>query len=782
MKYFRKNIFRSALKNKGTYAGAVLIIALGIFIYIAMIDTLNNLKAQVDEYYLKNNMADIFANVIYMPKSELAELENIPGIAQASGILSADVRIVAEDMDSIISLHLLGYDKESKLNQIRIEGGSSLNETEIFIGKKMMKARGWQPGQKINLILEGKSYEFTIAGNAYAPNYIYTIPPSGSFISDGSDYDMAVIAADRLGDILGKNSNINEIGFRLERGYTYEDLRLILSDRLRPYGLKTIYSREEQTSFRMVQGELEELIATGTLLPVIFIAMSVFMLYTVLKKIVDKDRKIIGTMKALGMKNHELILPYLFQAMLIGFLGSILGSLMAGYFGQYMFNMYLDFFTLPGGTYRDFLSSRIFAVIIALLASIFAVFHGVKGIVNIVPAEAMRAASPKALMQFDFFDVFLEKLKTMEKIGVRSVSRSLTRTFLIALAIAFPFSMSSVLFSYDDVVDNLIIGQFEKDQLYDLKIALEKFTSKERAEGALIGIEGIAESESYCELPVILQYRNHSEYAVLSGLNKGSLMYKIYDSDEKYYDPPKDGVIINIRIADKLGAKEGDIIEIGSGYDPDRNSKVRIKKIIREDFGNGCYIDIQSVRNYLDMEAPVNTILINIEKDELDNVKKFLMNASGIFSISATKDIIRAYVDIMDSMLFMMNTFIAMTVVVGSILIYNISMISIRDRKTEFATLMIMGIKNEEIGRIIFAEQCIYMLFGLVIGFPMAQVWKKMLDAMMQSETYMISININARSYIEAFILCLFILIMSSYSILRSIYKIKPTDSLKERA
>ena len=40
-------------------------------------------------------------------------------------------------------------------------------------------------------------------------------------------------------------------------------------------------------------------------------AMSVFMLYIVLKKNIDNDRVLIGTMKAMGMKNIELNTKYL---------------------------------------------------------------------------------------------------------------------------------------------------------------------------------------------------------------------------------------------------------------------------------------------------------------------------------------------------------------------------------------------------------------------------------------------------------------------------------------
>ena len=51
MKYFAKNLFRSAKRNLGTYIGAALIMALGVFIFVSMNDTFINLKGQVYSYY-----------------------------------------------------------------------------------------------------------------------------------------------------------------------------------------------------------------------------------------------------------------------------------------------------------------------------------------------------------------------------------------------------------------------------------------------------------------------------------------------------------------------------------------------------------------------------------------------------------------------------------------------------------------------------------------------------------------------------------------------------------
>lgn len=71
-----------------------------------------------------------------------------------------------------------------------------------------------------------------------------------------------------------------------------------LEEALELYGLKSLCERKDQTSYNMVDGEIGELIFVGTILPLLFMAISVFMLYVVLKKMVDRDQKLIGTMKA----------------------------------------------------------------------------------------------------------------------------------------------------------------------------------------------------------------------------------------------------------------------------------------------------------------------------------------------------------------------------------------------------------------------------------------------------------------------------------------------------
>lgn len=782
MKYFVKNLFRSAKKSLGTYIGATLIMALGIFIYVSMNDTFINLKMQVYRYYEENNMGDIFAHVMSMPEEKLKSLEDIPGIKDASGILSADLRVGAENIRDIANLHVLAYDENVSLNKPLLKPAQIPNSEEIYIGAKMMKARNLKKGDRINLISNGESYEFIIAGTASAPNYIYAIPPSGAMLSDGRDYDIAVINAEKLSKILGREKTVNEVSFRIDDSYSFEKLRYSLNDSLQEYGIKSLTSKEKQTSYNMVEGEITELTGTGTILPLIFMAMSVFMLYTVLKKMIDNDRSLIGTMKAMGLKSSELMGAYLVQALIISFVGAILGCILARPFGEYMFNEYAGVFSLPQPVYADPLSTKIKGFLIAATASIVAVIFGVGGIVKIQAAEAMRAAAPKAAHNFTSVDKIIRKLNVMQKMGIRSILRSPFRTFFIAFAIAFPFSLSATLMASQNAVNIMSIGYFKDIAKYDVKIGLENYTSLNQALNSLDNVEGITEREAISEIPVTLKFKNHSKLAMLSGMNRSSDLYRICDVDNVFYEPPKDGIILNTRIAKDLNVKEGDSVEISTGYYPGHSERVYVSRIISEAFGSGCYVDIESINKYLPISDFTNTLVFNTQRGEEENIKKILTeNSAGVTSFASKKDTLKVYESRMKSSRFMLQMFIYLALFSGVILIYNISLISIRERKTEFATIKIMGVSDGELKQMIFVEQAVYLIAGLILSIPLVRLFKWILETLLVSDSYTLKLHITVWIYVSSLMFCILMLFISGRAILRTINKINPNDSLKER-
>lgn len=780
MKNFWKNVSRTARKNLGTYLGASCIIALGIFIYIAMMDTLHNLEDQIDIYYKNYSMADVFAQVSSIPLEELEQLKDIPGVKEVYGRLGRDVRLLFDGQTEVVTLHLLAYNEGDVLNRLRVPK-EKLEEDEISLGSKMMDAYGYEEGDLITILINGDAKTFSLAGSCYAPEYIYAIPPGGAMIPDGEIYDIACMDKREMEALLGEQGIANELGFSLFPGYTYEDVRYHLKERLEPFGLTSLCERADQPSVTMVDGEINELISMGSILPIIFMAISVFMLYIVLRKIIDRDRSLIGTMKAFGYKDSELILTYLRQGISIGVVGAVAGSVLAVPFGRFMFQIYAGFFNLPDTVYHSYVDTRITGTAIALGTSMTAVYLGVRGILKIAPAEAMRAAAPAANRTFRIPAWIGKWLNTMQKMGCRSIARSPMRIFLIGLAIAFPFGMTAVLFSFTGVANQMFYDQFSKVQTYDIQASLDRYVSLLRAGQAGEELDGVVKSEAVGTFSLELKNENLTSFAMLYALNRGSELYRIMDMYGKYYEPPGDGLIINSRMAADLHAAPGDTIEIFNAALAPEAVKIPISAVISESLGSGCYMDIESMQKYFNMESAANTILLKVRPGALQEVKDQLLKTSRVTYIVDTARILNGYQGMLKSMMAMMNLFAAMAVVTGMILIYNISVISIRERKTEFGTLTIMGISDREIWQMVSFEQLVYFFIGIAMGFPVSFLFQYIVESLIVSDTYTIEMNITPRAYAAGFFTCMLVAAVSCVSVMRIIRKIEPTDILKER-
>ena len=780
MKNFWKHVLRSGKDNLGTLLGAACIIGLGIFVYVAMMDTLTNLKDQVDSYYENSQMADVFATVEGISAAELEQLKEIPGIAGAGGKMAEDVRMLAAGQTEIVTVHLLSYSEEGLINRMRLSGAGT-RENGFYLGSKMMADSGYEAGAQMTLLINGTGKNFVLEGVCHAPEYIYTIPPGGTMIPDGEIYDIACMELGKMEEFTGRKDSFNELGFRLEPGYTYDDVRYQLSDRLSGNGLTALCEREKQASYDMVAGEMGELISLGTLLPAMFLSISVFMLFVVLKKMIDKDQSVIGTMKAMGMLDRELITAYMMQGIGVGLAGAVLGGIVAIPFGRYMFGIYARFFNLPVMEYHSYIGSRLQGVGLSVGISVISVYLGVRGILEITPAQAMRARTPKSAVSIRIPEVLLTKLGPMEKMACRSISRNFFRGCLIVLAIGFPFAMSSVLFSFDQVADQMFFNQFTKIQTYDMQISLSRYVSRLQAENAAMELTGVAETEAIIQMAVELQHDNRSEFTMLYGLNQGSGMWRVMDLYGTYYEPPDDGVILNSRTADKLHLKAGDTVLVSCTGITAEAVKIPVAAVIEESLGSGCYISGKGFEHYLGTNSIAGTVLLKVRPGQLKPVREQLLDTGRVIWLVDSKRILRGYEDQMVSMLTMVNMFALMSVIAGGILIYNISMINIRERTTEFGTIMLMGGSGRDIGRILVFEYILYFIMGILAGIPGSLGVKMLVEQVILSDSYSMNLVVERKAYAASFVICLVIAAITCLVQMRVIRAIEIVEVLKER-
>ena len=294
-------------------------------------------------------------------------------------------------------------------------------------------------------------------------------------------------------------------------------------------------------------------------------------------------------------------------------------------------------------------------------------------------------------------------------------------------------------------------------------------------------IDGAYNIDAVAEYAPLVSFKNRSEYTSLTALSPDSPAWHLMDCDGKYYTPPENGLMISKVLANKLGVTIGDTVQITSSYFSPEPIDILVTNIIGESLGGGCYISIHALQKYFNITPMANAICLNCAPQDLDAIKASLSNTLNVSSVTDTSQALKSYKSMMNSMIQMVNVFAYFSILTGIILIYNISNISLRERQNEFGTLIILGSTSQEITEIISFEQLINFCCGILIGFPTSIVLKEIIKAAVISDSYTLNLHISVADYLYSFIICLIILFLSLFIIIRNLKKMDPTDVLKER-
>ena len=87
---------------------------------------------------------------------------------------------------------------------------------------------------------------------------------------------------------------------------------------------------------------------------------------------------------------------------------------------------------------------------------------------------AMRPKAAEAGNYFELPEQMRRRMSAMGRMAARSLLRNPFRGFLMVLAVAFPFALSSVLLSFPLVVEEMLDTEFHVIEDYDMQVQLRR--------------------------------------------------------------------------------------------------------------------------------------------------------------------------------------------------------------------------------------------------------------------------------------------------------------------
>jgi len=780
MKKLDKRLFRLINNTKGQYIAVLAIVITGLFVFTAVSNSSLNLKDSLNDYYAETNFADIFVSAVSLPQKLESSIIGESDISEAEARLVFDTSFITDDDEEKVNVRAVSVDKnENKINKLFIKSGKrALSEKDIIVIEQFAVARNINVGDQIKLQINGRQYKFNVSAIAASSEYTYIMENEQAMLPDPENFGIVYIEEDYLRKIYSSKGNFNEILIKVNNENNLDETSDFLEDHLEEYGVKRVIKKDEQLSNSMMKQEIEGLEMMSRSVPVVFLLFAGIMLSSMLSRIIKKDRTSIGVLKALGYKNSEVIAHYLKYAASVGVIGGLVGSLVGTALSGAMTSYYLVFFNIPMLTIKIYYNRIIISVILSCLFCIISGVWGAKDIIKINPAESMKPETPKKGKR-----IFIENIKIIWnnlsfswKMVLRNIFREKKKFVFIGAAVAITCGMMVMTIWMIDIVDVMFNKHYSEFIKMEYNISFSGFQNENVKKEVIKSID-FKNIEGRIEIPFELVNGKKSKIVNVIGLEKNTVFYGFQNFNGNDVEMPDEGILISSNLANELKVDVGDTILLKNFMPGKGDGYVTVKEIIKQSLGINGYMNINYLSDKFLDKGIINGIYVNSDDDVSDKLK----DVKNINSIQSQADMKGAFEEFTTITAISMSFMVVFSGLLGFIIMYSMTLMSINERTLEFSSLRVMGFTKKEIFNMLIRENMIMTFIGILAGIPLG-LW--LVDYMGKSFTtdiYTMNEPITINSIIISIILTIVFLILAQFMTYAKIHKLDFMQALKNR-
>lgn len=712
---FLKSYLRDIIKNRKIFLPLTLIVGIILGTHLCLLSCAHNIKSSYQEYLKKNNLYDLKITTSSLfskeDKALIKALDNVDGVKL---VKTLDVMANVNNNSYNVRLNSISNDRSltsaDYINHLTLTKGryprtinEGLVEEKLLYDNKLSlndlivlkpKDEDSLRAKKIKIVGTIKSSYYNLKENEEKEDnnkidyYVYldekdfnTNYYNECFITTTN---IKKIDISFLNDVIKENSNKKNkdeiISLESEVNFIKEKLNSLYTSDLPSNNLNyeiknlseeldekenklesiknldfNIEKRDNNKSTYSYKNELNIINNFKKTSNKLFILVSIFCISIIYLVIKNNDY-----LKFKECDNYKLLFKYILYSSLIIFIGSLISilffKLTSTLIGNYFQKNY-DFIFVNKLNIHNFVS-RTFILYLLNIAFILLIY-------------------------------ILNTININKKVKIKK--ENFTNAYLICL-LAIPFI---ILFQIKTSILNLPNKQFNNIFKYDMVINLNKNINDEEKKLIYNKIKNNKNITKY------MPFYKESIRLIKNKTNvNGDII--IFKDEKKVEDfvkfKSKSKIVISKNLAKKLNVNKNDTIKLVLN---DKNINVKIDDIAKNYIGNYIYMNHSSYEKLTDNNINYSSILTINKKDDL-LVKKDLENYNGIYNIKLKNESKITYLD----MLSLVNTIFIILIIyafiINCIIIYNLAVIRVNNRKDEIANLKLLGVYDSYITNNLF--------------------------------------------------------------------------------
>lgn len=684
-----RKMFRDIKNNKMQFISIFLMAFLSLFVYSGIGSEWYSFQTEIDDYYEKHNLADIWLYGDDFQESDVNTLLKVDGITGTERRLHLTG---TADLEGDPELEITLADT-TDISTCAVYQGEAFDPERdgIWINRKFAEARGLGIGDSLRMNLDGISISQEILGIIDNPEYVYAC---ASFDS--------IAAAENIGIVYGGMHLLpstdmmvyNEIAATsstADYDALEKKIEAVLSDEYHVF-----LSRDSHLSYQQFNNEILQNKAIGDIFPFVFIAVALLSILTAMTRIVNNQRVQIGALKSLGFKNRRILWHYISYGLLSASTGAIGGLLTGPLLLAPMFiAMQGSVYSLPELTTK-LLPNAVLMTLVTIAVCTLVTYLACRKILKEVPAQALRPKAPAAAKQLR-----IEKTPFWHGAGFdfqwnfRDTLRNKVRSLMAIVGIT---GCMALLICGFGLIDSLTyINTWKYDELtgFRSKIQLDEYLSVSD-----LPYPG----EAIQEESIQIRANGRKKTSGITVLDDDSVLLRFTNPAIQYYNPPHNGISISYKISKSLDIAVGDEVEWHLYGSSDWITST-VKSIYRDPVSQGGIV----YKEYFEAEGlhyQPTAFLTSANMNTVDDQ----------YATWSTDELKASINNTMESMYEIIYIMVLAAVVMAVVVLYNLGILSFTEKQREFATLRVLGFKTQKIRKLMLTQNLVMSLVGLLPG------------------------------------------------------------------
>ncbi len=551
------------------------------------------------------------------------------------------------------------------------------------------------------------------------------------------------------------------------------------------YVLDRASTNVSYVSFAM---NVEKLDSIAGIFPAFFIVVAALVAFTSMTRMVEEERMQIGTLKALGYTEGDIMGKYLAYCILACIIGIVVGILFGFsimptiFWGAYGTMYYLPDLVL-GFSWWLAIAVIFGALLLTILVTVIACRSATKE----KPSILMRPKAPKPGKR-----ILLEKctpvwkrISFRWKATIRNIFRYKRNMILTIISVCGCTALILAGFGLSDSLNDVTAIQYGDIIYYDVSIG---HTAAEIEEDSPLAeyLDGM-DDDKYIDV-----YSEAGQIVLGDGYESVDL-YLIDDADTFYnfvnlHDrktgnelDADDGIIIPENIATEYKVSAGDMVTYVTSRG--QSIELQVTGICEYYTGSDVYM-LSSVYEALTGQTPVSNMYLAIygygsDEDAMNKDAESLLSDSNVTEVNFTYTAEQSFEALGDMMGYVILILVVCAGALAAIVLYNLTNINIEERRREIATLRVLGYTKREVAGYIYRESIILTIVGALVGLLMGWLLHMFLVSRVNSVMMMFGKVIAWTSYIWAFLITIaFALVVFAFMLIK-LYRINMVESLK---